>query len=308
MIISTSTDIIQVKLSSAIITRQLNFYSAYNNITSTSTITPTKTFGNTNNTTAVTLMPSPGSSQQNQLRYCSIYNCDSVDNTVTVQLSGASGTRTLFTAYLFVGDYIQYTPTMGWQVYNFNGVLKKYGLAQLPTQTKDLQYVNYISGGGSLTITSGTDFAFYLGKADRAFNQVTVMYNVSTALGATITWAEIAIYKGYPTIGTSLTLTRCGFKDCNFSTGQSGFAATGLKRSNINVSNIFTGDDLWVVFGNVTNGTNMVLTSGNFVDDVGAGFLQTATGSLRPSTNSTISFTLQSATIVPWLVWQGYQW
>ena len=305
--IVTSTEVIQVKLSSAITTRQMNIYSSYNNITST-TLTPSKNATTTNNTTAVTLLPTPSSGQQNQLRYCSIYNDDTVDNTVTIQLSGTSGTRTIFSSYLFVGDYIQYAPAKGWQVYNHNGILKNYGLAQNPTQVRALTYFNAINATTTLTTTSGTDYAFYLGRADRSYNQVSVMYNVITALGATITWAELAIYKGYPTIGANtLTLTRCGFKDCNFSTGQSGFAATGVKTSVINVSNISAGDELWAVFGSVTSGVNMALMAG-IADNVGAGFMRSATGSLRPSTNSTITFTIDTTSAPAWLSWQGFQW
>ena len=306
MIVS-STEVIQAKLGLAITTRQLDIYASYNDITTTG-LTPTKNVVSTNNTNPVTLLPAALPNEQNQLRYCSIYNDDSADNTVTIQLSGTSGTRTIFSSYLFVGDYIQYTPTNGWQVYNYNGILKNYGLSQSPTPTRSLPYFNAINTSTSLTLTSGSDFAFYLGKADRSYNQVSVMYNVSTALGATITWAELAIYKGYPTIGSNtLTLTRCGFKDCNFSTGQSGFAALGVKNSAVNVSGISQGDDLWAVFGNVTSGTNMAITAG-IPDNIGAGFMRTATGSLRPSTNSTITFTSNTTSNAAWLSWQGFQW
>jgi len=306
MIVS-STEVIQAKLANAVTTRQIDIYSSYNNITS-GTLTPAKNVTSSNNTTAVTILPIASSNQQNQLRYCSIYNDDTVDNTVTIQLSGSSGTRTIFSSYLYVGDYIQYTPTNGWQVYNHNGILKNYGLAQSPTPTRSLPYFNAIATNTPLTLTTGTDFAFYLGKADRAYNQVSVMYNVITALGVTITWAELAIYKGYPTIGSNtVTLTRCGFKDCNFSTAQSGFALGGVKNSAVNVSNISPGDDLWAVFGSVTSGTNMIISSG-IPDTIGAGVMRTATGSLRPSTNSTITFTANTTTNTAWLAWQGFQW
>lgn len=306
MIVS-STEVIQAKLANAVVTRQIDIYSSYNNIAS-GTLTPAKNVTSSNNTTAVTILPTAPSNQQNQLRYCSIYNDDTSDNTLTIQLSGSSGTRTIFSSYLYVGDYVQYTPTNGWQVYNHNGILKNYGTAQSPTPVRSLPYFNAISTSVLLTLSAGTDYAFYLGKADRPYNQVSVMYNVTTALGATITWAELAIYKGYPTIGSdTLTLTRCGFKDCNFSTAQSGFAATGVKNSAVNVSSISSGDDLWAVFGSVTNGVNMVITSG-IADNIGAGISRIASGSLRPSTNSTITFSTNTTNNIAWLAWQGFQW
>lgn len=305
MILNTTTDVIQIKLTNAITTRQVNYYTSYNNITST-TLTPSKTFGNTNNTTAVTLMPTPATNQQNQLRHCLIYNCDTVDNSVTIQLSGSSGTKILFTSFLFVGDYIQYTPTMGWQVYNHNGILKNYGLAQTPSQVKALPHMNAINAAQTMAFVSGTDFAFYLGKADRSYSQITILYIINTAVSGTISWAELGIYKGYPTIGTNLTLTRCGYKDCNFTTGQSGFAATGTKISVVNVTNVFPGDELWAVFGSVYTGANAALVAST-VDNIGAGFVQANTSSLRLSTNSSITFTVQVAGSAPaFLSWQGF--
>ncbi len=303
----TSTESIRIKLSSAVTTRQMNVFASYNTITATS-LTPAKYAVDTNNTTAVIFLPSPSVGQQNQLRHCSIYNCDTAGNTVTVEVNGGAGTRTIFTSYLFVGEYIQYTASSGWQVYNHTGAIKNYGLAQNPTPTKNNQYFNAIASNTSATLTSGTDYAVYLGKADRSYNQVSVMYQVTTALGATVTWAELAIYKGYPSIGAStVTLTRCGFKDANFSTGQSGFTATGVKNSAVNVSGIYPGDDLWAVFGSVTTGTNMAVIIG-VADDISAGFIRTVTGSVRPSTNSTITVTAQAATTIPWVAWQGFQW
>jgi len=111
MIVS-STEVIQAKLGLAVTTRQLDIYASYNDITTTG-LTPTKNVVSTNNTNPVTLLPAALPNEQNQLRYCSIYNDDTADNTVTIQLSGTSGTRTIFSSYLFVGDYIQYTPTNG---------------------------------------------------------------------------------------------------------------------------------------------------------------------------------------------------
>jgi len=80
-----------------------------------------------------------------------------------------------------------------------------------------------------------------------------------------------------------------------------------VKNSAVNVSNISPGDDLWAVFGSVTSGTNMIISSG-IPDTIGAGVMRTATGSLRPSTNSTITFTANTTTNTAWLAWQGFQW
>lgn len=308
MILDKTTDVLQILLDSAITTRQLNFYSSYGDISSTG-LTPSKIFGSTNSTTPVTLMPTPNSGEQNQLKHCVIYNCDSVSNKVTIQISGSSYVRKLLSSTLLVGDYIQYTPTVGWQIYTYNGVLKNYGLAQNPSHIEALPHTSYVTLTTGGNYISGTNYACYLGTADRTYNQITVMYNVSVALGATISWAELAIYKGYPTIGSNtLTLIRCGYKDCNASTGQSGFAATGVKRSIINVTDIYPGDNIWAVISTSTTGTNLGLNYSTTRDHIGSGILRTVTGSLRPSLYSAMTFTVDSsATNPPHLLWQGFQ-
>jgi len=306
MILTSTSEILQVVLSNTVATRQMDFYCSYNNITST-TLTPVKNQGTTNNSTVVTLIPSPGVSQQNQLKHLSIYNCDTSGNTVTIQLSGASGTRVLLRTYLFVGESIQFTPSNGWQSLTHNGIVKTYNTAQNPSPIKTPAYFSAVNGGLGVNIVSGTAYAVYLGKADRPYNQVTIQPGVTTALGATITFAEAAIYKGYPTIGSNLTLTFCGFKECSGAT-QSSFGSLLVKTIPINVSGITAGDDIWAVISTLTSGTNLAIRAVNY-DLLGSGFFQSATGSIRPSTATTISFTpISSGGRVPFICWQGFQW
>ena len=306
MILTSTSEILQVVLSNSVATRQMDFYCSYNNITST-TLTPVKNQGATNNSTVVTLMPVPGASQQNQLRHLMIYNCDTSGNTVTIQFSGSSGTRVLLTTYLFVGESIQYTPTSGWQTYTHNGIIKTYNTAQPPSSIKTAAFFSAANAGIGTVLASGTAYAFYLGKADRPYNQVTIQLGVTTALGATITFGETAIYKGTASLGSNATLTFCGFRECSGST-QSSFASTGVKTIPIVVSGITTGDDIWTVISTVTSGTNLAIRGANF-DALGSGFWQSVTGSIRPSTATTISFTTTlTGNATPFIAWQGFQW
>lgn len=306
MILTSTSEILQVVLSNTVATRQMDFYCSYNNITST-TLTPIKNQGTTNNITVVTLIPSPSTNQQNQLRHLSVYNCDTSGNTVTIQLSGVSGTRVLLRTYLFVGESIQFTPSNGWQSLTHNGIIKTYNTAQNPSPIKTQAYFSSNSGGLAATMTSGTAFAVYLGKADRPYNQVTIQPGVTTALGATITYSEAAIYKGYPTMGSNATLTFCGFKECSGTT-QSSFGSTGVKTIPIQVSGITAGDDIWAVISTLTSGTNLTIRAVNF-DLLGSGFFQSVSGNIRPSTSTTISFTtISSGSRMPFIPWQGFQW
>ena len=304
MLLDVTTDIIEVKLGGSVTTRQLQFYASYNTVTST-VITPAKSVGSTNNTTAVTVVPAPSASQQNQLRYCSVYNCDTFGQTVTIQLNNNSTIRVLFTAYLFVGEYIQYTPTSGWRVYNHNGILKTFATVVNPTSVRMPPFFNAINGTTNLTLTNGTTFAFYLGQADRPYDQVSILTTVATQYAGAVTFVEAAIYKGYPTMGANLTLTRCGFQDVSLG-NNIGFNSTGTKNIPINTTNITAGDELWAVLASSVATTAPVIRSG-LVDDIGAGIVQTNTSSLRPSTSSSITFTLQSATNMGWISWQGFQ-
>jgi hypothetical protein len=307
MILDSTSDVLQIVLSGTVGTTQLPFYVSYNTITSTG-MTISKNQGTTNNQTPVTLIPSPSSGQQIQLRQCSIFNSDTSGATVSVQYTNGSVTRTILSTALIQNESIQYNPNSGWQTYDEIGYLKVLGVSNNPPTLRIPPFYSTIASTTlvtSLTVTSGTNLAFYLGKADRAYTNMTIRYNVSTALGATITYAELAIYKGYPTIGsatTTNTITRCGFTNTS-----SIFNSTGTKNTLVNVTGVTINDDLWVVFANVTSGTNMVLWGG-ITDETQNGFIGNVTGSLRPSTNSSLTITKQYTTFCPLISWQASQW
>jgi len=305
MILNSTTDSLEIVLSGTTTTNPVDFVSSYNVIYS-SGITPSRNTGSISNSTPVNVIPSPSANQQNQLRFCSIFNKDTSGVTISVNFNDNGTKRIVFTSGLYPGDSIQYNPNNGWQCYNYNGLLKVSGVVQTPTSIRSLEYFNAINASTTLTLTTGSDFAFYLGKADRPYNQVTIQYQVTTAIGATITYAELAIYKGIMPIGSGLTSNQlCGWVDVS-GANQYSLGSTGVKTCPITVTGVTTGDDIWAVFGSVTSGTNAAIRAG-VVDDIGAGFIQTATGSLRPSTNNSISFTKQTAQNNAWLAWQGFQ-
>lgn len=306
MILNSTTDSLEAVLSGTVLSNQLQFISSFN-IISNSGLTPSNLNGTTNNLTPVSIISSPLSNQQNQLRFCSIYNSDSTGQTLTVQFNNNGTRRIVYSVPLRPGESVQYTNNNGWQTYDENGLLKVVGMSQNPSSIRMQEYFSSTGTSQTLICTTGTDFAFYLGKADRTLRQVTVQLNVTTAIGATITYAEAAIYKGTTTIGSGVTATLCGWKESSGSTGQSNFGSIGVKQIPIQVTGITAGDDLWFVIGTVTSGTNLAIRGG-MPDELGAGFIQTATGSLRPSTNNSITFTKQSTTNNGWIAWQGFQW
>ncbi len=308
MVLDATTDSLEVILSTAHSVRPLQFYVSYNTINVTnSTIVPTKSFGSTNGITSVTMVSAPSSNEVDQVKFLSIYNCDNRQNTVAVRINSSSNFRILFSIQLLSGEQLQYTIADGFKVFNMDGILKTANATVGSAGVKYAVLPNPYSNG-TQTITSGTDYAFYLGKADRRYDSVTIQLAVTTALGATITWAEAAIYKGYPEIATNLTLTRCGFVDVSTGTNH-GVNATGGKTIVIPIGdgNLSVGEDIWFVIGTVTSGTALVLRSvgAGGVDTIGAGIVQTVTGSFRPSTNSSLSFTLQTAVQPVQVAWFG---
>ncbi len=300
MIIDLTTDAININLASSITTNQLQFYVSYNVLTST-TVTPAKNQGTTNNTTAVTLLPSPSSGQQHQMRQCSIVNTDTKPNSVIIQYVGASSTANILYVSLLPNQSIQYTPNNGWQVYSDAGLLMVLGMCEQQNSLRTCMYQKAIGLVTTLTLTSGTDYAVYLGEADRNYATIKMQYRVTSSPTA-ITWSELAIYKASPTIGSATTaLTRCGFADVSAVVN-----TTGIKTTTVTVTGVTMNDDLYAVFGSVHTGT-YALRAG-LADDLGVGYFSTVTGSLRPSTNSTLTVNTDSATAVIWCAWQPSQW
>lgn len=301
MLLDSTTENLYISLSNTITTNQLQFYCSYNTITTT-TLTPNKNQGTTSDTTPVVLMPAPSSNQQNQLRHCSIQNVDTKANSVLIQYSGATGTANILNVSLLPNESIQYTTNNGWQVYNDNGILKVLGAYDVPNSLRAGSFIKPVNSTTVLTVVSGTDYVVHLGKADRRLTTIKLNYRVTTS-PTTITWSEIGIYKGSPTLnGATTALSFCGFADVSGVVN-----STGIKTTTITVTGVTINDDLYAVFGSVhTVGTYALRAA--LADDLGAGFFSTVTGSLRPSTNSTITVNTDNSTAVVWCAWQGLQW
>ncbi len=243
MLIDNTSDLIQFKLNGAITTNQLPFVASYNNFTAT-TVTPVKNTGQSNSTSAVNIVPSPASGEQNQLRFFSIYNADTVSATVIVQVYDGSNTRIIYQAVLAVGDELFYDDGKGFFIQTASGSEKVQGLRIIENGMNLAPGFMAAGTATSVALTNATGQAQYLGRADKAYTTMTFAYNVSTALGATIAWAELLVYTSPPGImGKAQNFTLRGFTDC------SGIWNTNTKKiTAVTVSNINPGDDIWVSF------------------------------------------------------------
>lgn len=123
IILSTTSDKVQVVLGGSVTTNQLKCFVSYTD-TTTSSVTPGRNALVTNNTTAVDLVTSPSSSTQRLVSYLSVYNSDTVSATVTINLYTTSTTYKLITMTLLTGERIEYQQGEGFKVFTSNGSFK----------------------------------------------------------------------------------------------------------------------------------------------------------------------------------------
>lgn len=298
MILDATTDSLEIVLDK-VVTTQLNYTTYYATYTNT-TVTPTASYGITNDTSSVNLVPPPSVNQQYQLKYCAINNVGSQDVGTKVRFNDNGSYRNLLYVYLRVSESIQYSDEMGWRVYDSSGGEKINAYHRAPGAIRLPEGFGAANITTTLNLTNSNSHCVYLGSAERPYSSVKLQYQVTgSALGATIAWAELAIYKGTPTINTGTTMTRVGYADTS-----GVWNSLGNKTSTVNVSNVAIGDDLWVVFApSSSNVTPMGLKAG-VADDLGAGFFQTVTNT-QPSTNSSIAGTINSGSAQIWLAWEG---
>lgn len=112
IVLTETTDKIQVVLGGAITTNQLPCVANYRDIT-TSAYTPGRNLVNTNNTTDVDLVGSPASSTQRVIDFLNVYNADTVNATVTIKLDANGTEYVLYKGILGTGESLTYTSESG---------------------------------------------------------------------------------------------------------------------------------------------------------------------------------------------------
>lgn len=297
MVLDATTDSLEVVLDRTV-TTQLSFAVSFNEYDSSS-VTPSRNFGFTNNTTAVSLIPEPAASKQIQLRWCSIFNSGTTPVGTKIQFNKNLTLLIVCFIYLRPNESLQYSEEMGWRVFDGYGAEKITGQNGLFPTIRMPEWFGAPNSTTAVALTNTHSFCIYLGKADRVYSSIRFQYQVTTAITATISWAELAVYSGSLTINSNATLTRLGF------TSTSGvWNSTGQKTTSVAISGQAIGDDIWAVFSNSTTGTVTSVRAGTS-DIFQTGFYQTVASSSQPSENSTLNPTIYSATLAPvWLAWE----
>jgi hypothetical protein len=120
MILDTISKTIQIVLGAAVATNQLPCVASWADM-SGSTFTAGASDALTNGTTAVTLVGSPASGYQRQIKSVSVYNADTASATVQVLYYNGTTTRTVVDITLQVGETLQFGGDNTWSVINNSG-------------------------------------------------------------------------------------------------------------------------------------------------------------------------------------------
>ena len=185
LILTQTTDTLQVKLAATVATSQAQCFASYRNTTS-SAISPLRNATNTNNTTAVTLVSSPAASAQRIIDYISVYNADTGSITATVLFNANATLYELFVATLNPGEKLEYQEGIGFSVIAFNGGVKtatEYGVytRSVPWTTVVLGTDYTVTSAVANTYEDVTGFTFPIATTG------TYWYRISTIMAVTLT-------------------------------------------------------------------------------------------------------------------------
>jgi hypothetical protein len=161
LILGTTTDKIQVLLTSAVTTNQLDCIATYKDISTTAYSGSSPTLVTTNNTTAVDLVPAPASNVQRIVDFISVYNADTVNATVTIRINRNGSIGVLFKCILSTNELLVYVEGKGWNIHSNSGLSKQSLIYDNSNITTNPNYIinsafQVAQAATSATITAGT--------------------------------------------------------------------------------------------------------------------------------------------------------
>lgn len=125
IVLTETTDKIQVVLAGSVATNQLNCVASYRDITTTA-YTPGRTVVNTNNTTDVDVVPAPAASTQRVVDFISVYNADTDDRSVTIKFDANGTEYVIWKDVLSPGDTVRYIEGAGFNVFRTYQSIKSF--------------------------------------------------------------------------------------------------------------------------------------------------------------------------------------
>ncbi len=274
IILTNTTDNIQLVLATSATTTQLQCISSWRDITTT-THTAGRTVTNSNNITDVNIVPAPASSTQRVVDYISIFNSDTVTATITIKFDANSTEYKIFKCALATNEKLEYTDENGWKVINAtNGSVK----------TTVNQGTNTDSGTMS-TVVLGSDVA----NSTTSYADVTGL-NFPVVANSTYTFRALVSYTAALTTtgsrwsvnGGSLTFSNLNYSSRYTLTSTSETANGGVTAFDspaaANASSLTDGN-LAVIEGNITV-TSAGTVAIRFASEVGASAITAKAGSV----------------------------
>ena len=244
-------------------------------------VTPGRTNTAVASITTSAVVGSPASATQRNVKWLTARNKDASNvNTITINHTDGSTVVQIFVCTLRAGETAIYNDQTGFCIMDATGRKRERSLMNSSQAPYFMLSPVFATANNTTvkTITSGSSFATYMGKAPRAMSKVVARVRVTTAM-ATITWGEVAIAKGTPSLGGNPTLTVVGYTDVS-----GVFNATGSFSVTIAVDPtqvINEGDDLWLLVGNAAT-TACVVRGQSIADDLSSGLSGSVAS--RPST------------------------
>lgn len=205
IILSQTTDKLQVVLQGAITTDQLQCVVSWRDRTSTTFIAGRST-SVTNNTTQVIIANSPAASTQRIIDFISLYNSDTTTAYATITYNDNGTLYILWAGFLEVGQYLNFVEGFGWSVSDGYKSIKSFTV--------------HGDAGANFTMTNATQAERFAGNTTRhlfmvdlnGYNQVRFRSNKQVASASVNTPQFIAkYYTTYnTTVGNFLNLTAGG--------------------------------------------------------------------------------------------------
>lgn len=169
IVLTETTDNLQAVLGGAVTTNQMRCFASWRDVTTTA-YTPGRTVTNTNNTTDVNVVPAPTASTQRVCDLLTIYNLDTVSQTLTVKLDANGTEYVLWSGTLATGERLEYVDGCGFRVFAAHGLEKSlvqqaaYVASQLSLVVLASNVVNNNAVANTIQDVTGLSFPVVAGQ------------------------------------------------------------------------------------------------------------------------------------------------
>jgi hypothetical protein len=233
IILSETTDKLQIVLGDAIVTNQLQCVASWRDRTAT-TFKPDRTVVLTNGTTPVDLVGSPAASTQRPIDMVSIYNSDTIQHPVIIQFNANGTSYILHKQEIATGQFITYHEGVGWKSESFFAPTKIFTVHGDSSANWALTNATQ-AARFALNATRnifGVDLAGYKQVRLRA-NQQVISASVNTPeLYVVYATSYSTTFASYSTIGATedckISLNTIGYKDTGWIDMVAGAKADGV--------------------------------------------------------------------------------